>query len=540
MDIKQFRGITPRIPELYLGVNSATVAHDINLKHGTLKPWMEPKKLDNVGANSLTIAEYGCCFLSWENCVSVAKWKSTCPRIYVTGRVDYPEVGVLNTDTCEVEYARLGLPMPDITPVVSYITTPDKSIETSARNYIYTYVNWLGEESAPSYASSMIVVNDGQAVTVSGWVAPPSEYRVERVRVYRLVTGFRTGAEKEQEPTSNYLFVDEIPIEQKHLVDTTKDEGLGYAISTREVREPPADLQGIVAVDNTNVLAGFAGNKVYFSQNHQPWNWSLELEITLDDNIVHMVQEDGELYVSTTGRPYTIDGTPDCGDRQCRPVVRSDYPFPDIACGYPHSAIATPFGMVYASTDGLVLLSKTKPPTIITDGVMAVDDWRKCRPETTRLAYYAGYVFCVTDAVSFIMLLDGGTYSADSDYAFMSTISDTPVDMVLSDSGELLMLMDNGDLMQWNSGNKLRPYKWVSAPIQYGSRGWFTSARIRLQGSVNFTVVSERGNSFERMVTEDKKFRLPRFGASRDYKVIVEGTGEVFSVLLGPSTVEQA
>lgn len=539
MDIRQFRGITPRIPEYNLPAGNATVAHNVNLRHGTLKPWMEPRKLADLGSDALTVAEYGCCFLSWDACVSVAKWVPTCPRIYVTGRMPYPEVGVVDTTTCSVEYARLGIPMPHVTPVVSYITQPDKSVETSARNYVYTYVNWLGEESAPSYASSMLVVNDGQAVTVSGWEAPSGEYRVESVRVYRLVTGFRTGAEKEQDIVSDYLLLTEVPISQSHIVDTTKDEGLGQALATREVREPPADLKGIVAVDNTNVLAGFSGNKVYFSKNHQPWNWALELELTLDDNIVHMAQDDGELYVSTTGRPYTIDGTPACGDRQCRPVVRSDYPFPDIACGYAHSAIATPFGMVYASTDGLVLLSKSKAPTIITNNVLATDDWRKCRPETTRLAYYAGNLFCVTESVSFILLMDGGTYGTDGEYAFMSTISDKPIDMVLTDSGELLMLMDDGSLNQWNSGNKLRPYKWVSAPIQYGNRGWFTAGRVRLQGSVNFTVISERGNAYSRMVTLDRSFRLPRFGASRDYKVMFEGTGEVTGLMLGPTKVEQ-
>lgn len=228
------------------------------------------------------------------------------------------------------------------------------------------------------------------------------------------------------------------------------------------------------------------GNKLYFTKNHQPWNWPLELELTLDDNIVHLAQDDGELFASTTGKPYNIEGTPTCGDRPCRPVTKADYEFPDIGCGYAHSAIVTPFGMVYASTDGLVLVSKSAPPTILTEGVLAADDWALLRPDTTRLIYYKGYIICVTDEVSFMLLLDNKTYAASAATAVMSTISDTPIDMVRSDTGELLFLDANGLLSQWNAGTTLRPYYWLSAPFIVGAQHWWPVAQIRVRGLRHF------------------------------------------------------
>ena len=533
-----FRGISPRTPPHMLPDGMAVMALDVNLQHGTLKPWREPLAIEQLPETTMTVEAYGCCNFAWDTCVSVARWIPDCPRLYITGRMPYPEVAVIDWKTCSLDYARLGVPMPLTTPLVSYITVPDKSIETSLRTYMFTYVNWLNEEGAPSYPSSELAVNDGQAVTVSGWAAQPEEYRIQKVRIYRRATGFRTGLEKEQDVATDFLFLDEVGISTGSYLDTKKDMQLGWAISTRECREPPAGLRGITAVDGTAVLCGYVGNRLYFTKNHQPWNWPLELELTLDDNIVHLAQDDGALFASTTGRPYNIEGTPDCGDRPCRPVTKADYPFPDIGCGYAHAAIVTPFGMVYASADGLVLVSRSSPPTILTESVLAADDWAMLRPDTVRLAYYKGYIICVTDVVSFMLLIDGNTYSSAAQVAAMSTISDTPIDMVLSDSGELLFLYDTGVLSQWNAGSTLRPYKWVSAPFISGSHNWFPVACVYVDGTTTYSIIGENGAVFTRIITSKKPFRTRRLLRNRSHNIEFSGTGEVTYFRVGATEVD--
>jgi hypothetical protein len=517
-----FRGVSPPTPPQMLSEGMASVAHDVNLQHGTLKPWRELKAVAQLPETTLTVESYGCCNFPFDACVSVARWLPDCPRLYITGRMPYPEIAAINWDTCSLDYARLGIPMPLTTPLVSYITVPDKSIETALRTYMFTYVNWLGEESAPSFPSSELAVNDGQAVTVSGWAAQPPEYRVEKVRIYRRATGFRTGTEKEQDVATDFLYLDEVGI------------GVG------EVREPPANLRGITAVDGTAVLCGYVGNKLYFTKNHQPWNWPAELELTLDDNIVHIAQDDGELFASTTGKPYNIEGAPTCGDRPCRPVTSADYPFPDIGCGYAHAAIVTPFGMVYASTDGLILVSKTSPPTVLTEAVLAADDWAALRPDTARLAYYKGYIICVTAVVSFMLLIDTATYRTAAQVAAMSTLSDTPVDMVRSDSGELLFLSDTGMLSQWNAGETLRPYRWVSAPFIAGSQHWYPVGCVYVNGSTIYNIMGDNGKLFSRLVTTDKPFRTRRLSRNRRHSVEFTGVGEVSYFRIGETRIDEA
>lgn len=539
MIIETFRGISPRTPEHVLARGQATRAHNVDLSHGSLHPWREPLAVRQMDAGTRTLEMYGCCAFGWDTCVSVARWLPDCPRLYLTGHAAYPELATVNLGKCELTYQRLGVPMPTTLPLVSYITVPEKTVESAARNYVFTYVNNLGEESAPSYPSSSLTVDDGQAVTVSGWAAQPEEYVVERVRIYRLATGFRTGAEKEQEFTSDYLLVDEIPVSQGQYLDRKKDLDLQWPLGTREVREPPAALQQITAIDGVATLAGFVGNKLYFTKNGQPWNWPLELEVTLDDNIVGMAEDDGKLYITTTGRPYVVDGIADCGDRPCRPVVKSDYPFADIGCGYAHSRTITPFGLVYASAEGLILLSSRDAPTVLTDGVLAARDWAQLRPDTTRLAYWRGWIICITDVVSFMFLVDRRTYQQQASIADMTTISDSPVDMVLSDSGALLMLGSDGIVAQWDAGTSYRPYEWIT-PVYVGSHHWWPAGLVEVDGSVTFTIEGENGAIFSRPVTRNRPFRMRRLGRNRKHYLRLAGTGEVTFLKMGETEVDES
>ena len=537
MLIDTFRGISPRTPEHVLGRGLATRAHDVDLSHGTLMPWREPLAVHQMPAGTMTLEVVGCCYYGWDTCVSVARWIPDCPRLYITGHADYPEVCLLDLKTCGITYQRLGVPQPSTLPLVSYITVPEKSVESAYRQYVFTYVNNLNEEGAPSYPSSQLVVNDGDAVTVSGWVAQPAEYNVTTVRVYRLATGFRSGAEKEQEPVTSYLLAAEIPVTQGTLLDSKKDLDLEYGLSTREVREPPADLRGITAIDGSETLAGFVGNKLYFTKNGQPWNWPLELEVTLDDNIVGMESDDGYLYITTTGRPYVVEGTADCGDRPCRPVTKSDYPFPDIACGYAHSRTITPFGLAYVTNEGIAMFAHNSAPVIITDSVLAARDWAKLQPDTARLTYWRGWLVCVTDAVSFMLLLDQHTYREQAQIADMTTISDTPVDIILSDSGELLLLSSNGIVSQWNAGTRYRPYEWIT-PLYIGAHHWWPAGVVEVNGTTTLTIEGENGVWFERPVSTNRAFRMKRLGRNRKHYLRLSGTGEVMFTRLGETEVD--
>lgn len=522
MRIKKFNGIAPKVSDINAAETMAQVAMDVDLTSGTLKPWRDVKLLETVGEDTETMYVYGCHKYYWDRCVTAAPWLPNCPRLYLTGRMDYPEVGVID-QSGGIQYQRLGVPVPE-TPQISTISTKNITVDTAVRMYVTTFVNNLGEEGGPSYPSSELMVNGGSEVILSGFRAPSPEYNVESVRIYRSATGYRTGSEKEQIVDTQWLFVAEVPVGTTVFRDTVLDKHLGSALWTREFREPPRGITQIIEITGTASLAGFCDNKLYFSRNHQPWNWPLELEVTLDDNIVHIQEDNGKIFVSTTGRPYIVDANIDCGDRPTRAVVMSDYPMPDIACAHPKASSITPFGMVYASTDGIILLSETRAPVILTKSLLSVDQWRKLRPETARFSYYKGHVICATDMVTLMLLLDMDTYEG----AALTTLSDSVTDMQLTNSGELI-IMYRGQVYQFDAGGYYRPYTWHTVELYSPSRTWFTVGQIETTGSVEMTLYAEHMN-YVRQVNDNRPFRVPRLGRSTRHSVKITGT-EVVSMI---------
>jgi hypothetical protein len=98
----------------------------------------------------------------------------------------------------------------------------DNDPTVTASSYVYTFVNDLGEESAPSPASATVRRPDGVTVTVTTATAVPSgissEYGITTKRIYRSETG-NTG--------TAFRFVAEIPLATETYDDSLKTDQLG-------------------------------------------------------------------------------------------------------------------------------------------------------------------------------------------------------------------------------------------------------------------------------------------------------------------------
>jgi hypothetical protein len=360
--------------------------------------------------------------------------------------------------------------------------------------------------------------------------------------LYRLVTGYRSGNEPNQEILSDYMLVAELSPSVTSFVDTVLLMDVGETLSTVENREPPAGLRHISHINSTGMLVGVTRNKVHFSEDMQPANWPAFEDWTLPDNIVNMVTLDTRVFVSTDGKPFVIDGDVKCGTREERVITDCDTSMPDISCGFSHSAIATPFGMVYSSADGVVLLDGEAKITILTANFYDTESWRRLRPETARFAFWRGTLFCVTEAISLVMSLEAKNLG-DNEFGVMATISDKPADMWVNGNGELLML-ENDVIYQWDASNKLRPYKWRSRPIRnHGGRYSPTSARIAANKMTAVTLKPEHQMEDTIVVHDDRWFRLPRRGRHLSYQVGLEGTSVVeylqFGEMISTLTDEQ-
>lgn len=528
MRIMSFKGQVPRIPYRSSGFDVATSARDVDLSRGTLCPWGSPKVIAQKSGTA-SFHQHGCCTLMWDTCVVAEGWLPTSNRIFLTGRSAYPETAAIHD--CTPQYFRLGVPAPEGAPVISF-SSGGISKASDERAYAYTYVNAFGEEGPPSFPSSTAPVVDGTTVTVAGLVAPPPEYGITNIRVYRTATGFRDPKEALSNITRWYL-VAQVPANVPFFVDSLNMDGLGDLLETASFRPPPAGLQQIKLIEGMGILVGFEGNRIHFSENREPHNWPLRYEITLDDNIVGIATVNGKVFVATTGVPYIIDGVPPCDDTSVRSISKSDMPLPMVSCTF-GGIIATPLGAVYASTDGLVLLSESAPPAIFTQDYIGSEQWQRMRPDTAILGYYLGQVYCATEVDTYVCPLDISTFKNQT--GFLSTASIAPIQMQTTPSGQLLFL-DNTEVQQWDAGARM-PYTWKGSTWQLNAR--LTAVRIvfdKVKGPVTFSISSPLKTATLTLFSEEP-YRLPRLGRYREFDIELTGIAEVTELGLGATILE--
>lgn len=530
-----FGGIIPRYPEHRIPDNGALRAHNVKLRNGKIEAWRELCDFAEVDSTAASFHIHGCCATGWDSIVQAAEVSPDWGRYYISGRQSYLEAVALDCH-CQPTYYRLGVPTPPTPPVIS--ATEACGRDTDARAYVYTYVNQWYEESAPSPVSDTIQVTDGTDVTVSGIALPPDGYGIIGANVYRAVTGFRQVQGKEQNKTTDFLFVKFIKFPSTRFTDDVLMLGLGQAIETEKVRMPPDGLSNLVSIDQTVQLAATKKNKIYRSERFQLYDWPVKYEITLDSTIIHMGQFGMKLFVTTDTVPYVID-VQDCDSTHCTQVVPVETPLPDISCGYQNSALMTPYGLVYSSPLGVVLVDSKSNWKIITSKWFSRDDWAKVAPDTARFGLYEGFLFIVTDRVSFILNIDGDVFS-DEDGGELTTISDSPVAMERTSTGAL-MLLNDGKIQQWNGSDEFREYYWESRELSLnksryplGNTWSPSSLKIRTDGGVKFTLKNSREEEvYERNVVREHPVRLPRLGRHLWWRIVLEGKNTIDFVDLG-------
>lgn len=535
---KNFKGSVPRVADHLVQAPQAAVAIDCRLWHGDLSSWREPKKTDDLPQEDGYKYElFGCCWVKLPVCASVAPGNVSCTRYFVTGRSEYPEEALVNPDTCEVTWYRLGLPCPYNPPSVfggTSCDTLDKDAES--RTYVYQYVNSRGQRSAASAASDPILINEGDSAVVSGWEIPDASWDVQKVRIYRSVSGMESGREAGNLYDTTLMYVGEAGINDTNFTDTRLAYDLMDAIEEDIVLPPNADMKGVVAITGQNTLAGFAGNKLYFSANNDFYNWPVEM--TLDDNICALVESGGLVYVITDGHPYVVEGAADCKTAECRKIVRHSAPYPMIGCGQRRVA-ETPSGAVYPSKDGLVILAGNHPPVYITAGLYAPDDWQKLLPESIVPVYHQGYLYVFGKRGSFVMQINK-EQSTGWDLDTHSWLSDRDVYYgFVSRNGNFYIQKPDG-IYIWNAGSQKRPHYWKSGEAVTGVPINFGAVKLYMQnGAETVKIKSDDRYIFDREVyVANQPMTLPMWGTGQRYYFELTGTADVKLLSVATSVKE--
>lgn len=246
------------------------------------------------------------------------------------------------------------------------------AVLSTATSYVYTFVNDLDQESAPSPASATILRPDGLSVTVTTPVAIPSgmssDYGINTKRIYRAATG-NLG--------TVFRFVAEIPLATADYIDELTDSELGETLLSELWALPPTDLEGIIALPN-GVMAGFSKNQLCLSAQNYPHAWPIEYRLNTDTDIVGIGNVDTTVVVGTQSFVYSASGN----DPAAYSMSKFEVPY---ACVSKRSiAYLTGIGVVFAGPDGLMAVTGPGQVRNLTDPVFTREQWQALNPSSIR------------------------------------------------------------------------------------------------------------------------------------------------------------
>ena len=244
--------------------------------------------------------------------------------------------------------------------------------QNTATSYVYTFVNDLDQESAPSLPSATTLRPDGVSVTVSTPVAIPSgmsaDYGINKKRIYRAATG-NLG--------TVFRFVAEIDLTTADYIDELTDSELGETLQSEMWVLPPADLKGILALPN-GIMAGFSKNQLCLSAQNYPHAWPVEYRLNTDTDIVGLGNIDTTVVIGTESFVYIASGN----DPAAYSMSKFEVPY---ACVSKRSfAYLTGIGVVFAGPDGLMAVTGPGQVRNLTDPVFTREQWQALNPSSIR------------------------------------------------------------------------------------------------------------------------------------------------------------
>lgn len=241
----------------------------------------------------------------------------------------------------------------------------------TAVNYVYTYVNDLGEEGAPSFPTQDLLRPDGVTVTLTTLTAAPvansvTYSKVTTKRIYRLVSG-TTG--------DVYRLVTEIPLATADFVDDLTDNELpSTLLESEEYDLPHPDMEGIISLPN-GLCAGFFENQLCLSATGWCHAWPVRQRLRVDSDIVAICNINNTIVIGTKTFVYTATGNDGASYSMSKPGAAQ-------ACT---SKLGMTFldgqGVIFPSPDGwCVCAGSANNVPVVSEGIFTKEQWQQYDP----------------------------------------------------------------------------------------------------------------------------------------------------------------
>jgi hypothetical protein len=336
------------------------------------------------------------------------------------------------------------------------------------------------------------------------------------------------------------------------FTDDFNYRSLTTVLDSNEFDAPPADLQGLTVIQN-NLMVGFTGNDVYFTEPNKFHAWPEKYKISLEYNIVGLVALGSDLLVMTEGYPYVISGS----DPAVLSTSRYSTNYP---CLSKRSIVQTDVGVMYSTHEGLALASFTGGVQIVTAPAHSPDTWNAALdPSTITAVFYDSLYFGSHSTGSFFYRRSQDGQNPGDFITYNITFTATWFDPL---TGALYYVTGtDGDIVLWDDpAQPNSDYTWKSKvfvsqePFNMGAARvvadytgvtvspvwsewdstWITAdVTWDVVEPVTFKLYANRSLVLTTTRADSDVFRLPAGYKTDTYEVEISGTVRVRAVHLG-------
>lgn len=537
-----FGGASAAISPRALPGTQAQIAKNLNLEHGTLRPYRAPKDvatLSRAGALKTIwrarrdLSDESLYWLHWGEDVDVVRSPGASgnnERIYFTGsgvpKVTDATLIASGGGTDYPEVARpIGVAAPATKPTATVSGEAGPSETPVSRYLVYTFVNSWGEEGPPSPVSDEIVATASQTINVGSLVVPAGDWTYSAKRIYM--------SEGTVGNASFYLVAEVLPAATTASFTAAVAAGsiggvdfgstLGEQLITTFFDPPPATMHSLNILPG-GVMVGLDGDSVVYSEPGYPYAWPADYREPLEDRPVGIGVFDANHVILTDGMPLLCQGTvPGSITRRRIEEVQ--------ACVSKRSIVSIGAGVGYASPDGFQLVTLQGVQNLTVD-VFTRDQWQSLKPETMHAYWWDGRIV-IFHAAGAIMLIPGVPGYVSLDVEAAGAYVDPTLDA--------LFLLQGHKVVKFDAAEELLEFTWRSKVISLPRPGNFSVMQIMGRNLDLSVKVAADGVDVDTWpITAPGLHPMPGGFLAREFELEVSGTGEVDSIELAQDVAELA
>ena len=340
------------------------------------------------------------------------------------------------------------------------------------------------------------------------------------------------------------------------FVDDYKIASLTQLLETTDYLPPPDGLKGLTLF-GVDMLVGFSGSRIYFSERKNFHAWPEKGVYSIGERIVALSYFSGNLLILTDGFPYIASGNSPGNIN----VQRLPYQYPCLSAA---SVVVSDSGVIFVTTDGLAFY--TGKASLLTKDIFDFDTWGKSfKPENIIGSLYGDFYIGFDRENDYAFLY----YAAGDNSYFSDFKTNGKIQSIWYDVGAGLLyytIQGVRKVYQFNAqGGRNKLAKWRSkvfetqTPVNFGAVRVVADFKdveqlgapetirqnpediqqtINSESSVDFSIFSDGEKIFGKNIDNDEVVRLPSGYLNDSFEIELEGRERVRSVRLAETPTE--